>query len=123
MKKLLFSILFLVIFSSNSWSAWKLVSDNNGQQVYIDPEKIEKIKGNIYFAFMQNYNPPIMGTKSGIKLAQADCKLMKFKTIEDNLYAKKNGKEFIMTMPGLLGWQTPPAGSHYSIMLNEVCKS
>ena len=47
----------------------------------------------------------------------------KFKTIEDNLYAKRNGKEFIMTMPGLLGWQTPPAGSHYSIMLNEVCKS
>ena len=107
-------------YVNGEWSQIK-----NDQQFFICPKLIVKKKheGDFNaFVFLQNFNPPIMGALSGMNTAQINCKSMTFNIVEMRSFAKKNGIEEIYKMPGIMGWEKPTNGSHYHIMLQEVCK-
>ena len=77
MKKItiLLVIIFSFLFSSTCWGEWtKVVSSGNGDDFYVDREKIKK-RGNYVYLWMliDMIEPNEGGTMSQIRYVKLDC--------------------------------------------------
>ena len=128
MQKLLltFALLFsTLMFSTPSFAEWTKVSQSvDGDNYYVDFERIRKHDGYVYFWMLSDYlKPNKWGSLSARTYKQVDCKLFRFKFLNDLYYkgpmgtgdanggSNKPDKEWIYA---------PPNSSSESI-LKRVC--
>ena len=130
MKKLLFTILFLFVFTANCKAEWTFVATGkSGGSVSIDFEKIKKSDGKIYFWYLIDFNEAknyeFGTTLSNAVYAEADCKIYRFNDIEYHAYSQKNGKGTLLNSFKNLekDWYNPLPNTLYDIMLTRLCTS
>ena len=72
----LIATFIIIIFPSFSYGGWDKVieSSSSGNIIYIDPDKIEKIKNFVYYFSLTDYKKPVFGDLSVVVHYQVDCK-------------------------------------------------
>ena len=126
MKKLsiLFTCLFLIIFSSNAFSEWKEMGANNNSKVFMDFESIKKIDQDIYWWELIDYNSFQKNEYlSKTIYNKGDCKLFRMTTVTIMYYTKSmgKGKRKIRTFKNS-NWHYPSPKSYEETILNFACK-
>ena len=116
MKKLFFIpiLLFTLIFSSNAYSKWtKVTETTDGNQYYLDYDRIRKVDGYLYYWYLSNF-------------AQGDCKLLRFKRVSTTVFKGPMGKGFIGSRPHKKknqDWDYPHPNSPMESVLRSVCEN
>ena len=128
MKKLFFIpiLLFTLIFSSNAYSKWtKVTETTDGNQYYLDYDRIRKVDGYLYYWYLSNFAQPINGRiYSASNYAQGDCKLLRFKRVSTTAFKRPMGKGFIGSRPHKKknqDWDYPHPNSPMESVLRSVC--
>mgnify|MGYP000598476966 CR=1 FL=1 len=123
MKKLLI-LLFSLLISFNSYGEWvKVTEDLNGNNYYLDFEKVKKIDGYHYFwRLVDLFKPDKYGDLSYIGHIQVDCKFSRSMGLSEFYYSLPMGKGRLTTNnienPE---WSYPPPGSMSEFSLNTIC--
>ena len=96
MKKQLFILPFLVLFSFSLQAEWKKIATNrNGDDFYIDDKKIKKEDNITYFWVLIDSPINAISNRSGIKSVvshqKCDCSNFKYKTLSWMYYKGKMG--------------------------------
>jgi len=120
--RILFLLLFSIIFSLNSYAKWVKTGVNSfGDTDYIDIERIKKIDGHIYYWILIDYpNPTEWGDMSATISMKGDCELNRVKYLSF-IYSKKSmgeGKKELSS-PSQPKWKflTPGSGAEYQLKL------
>jgi hypothetical protein len=94
------------MFSSPSYAEWMLVSKNGkGDTFYIDPERIRKNDGFVYYWRLSNkLKPTEQGIVSAKFYSQADCTIFRFKNLSASFHKEPMG--------GGIGKTSEPKGDH-----------
>ena len=129
MKTLLtiFTIVFTVMFSSNSFAGWTMLIEgrNNGNDYYVDYERIRKVDVYVYYWFLTDYGKrDEYGMFSAKEYHQVDCKLFRFKTLSFVFYKEPMGKVIGDTPPVPKEhqfWKYPPPNNTNELTLKLVC--
>ena len=126
MKKLsiLFTCLFLIILSSNAFSEWKELGENNDSKSFLDFESIKKIDKDIYWWELIDYiSPQKNGSLSKTIYKKGDCNLFRMTTVTIMYYTKSmgKGKRKIRTFENS-NWHYPSPKSYEEFILNFACK-
>jgi len=110
---LLFSTVF---FSSTSFAGWTKVSEGSRGTYYVDFERIRKVDGYVYFWYMVDYLKPS---------PQGDCKLFRFKYLNDSYYTEPMGRGIPSTTSNKPDkeWIYPSPNSVGENILKLVCKT
>lgn len=123
-KLVLLIPLFLIIFSSSSFSKWEEMAKNEKGTLYMDFERIRKIEGYVYWWQLTNFSyPQHGGMLSGTIYSQGDCKNFKMRTVSTSLHKKTMGKGYgkIKKFPNT-NWYYPPPNSTGEKLLNFACE-
>ena len=126
MKKLLF--LFLLIFSSQLFAKWELVTESANTKFYIDFDTIRESDGYIFFWELVNLKEAEkFGRyyyKSFKTYKQADCKLFEVKYIQNTyIYSHEFGRGNLIQEVEYDGaWLVPPPDSNLDTILKRVCE-
>ncbi len=127
MKKLLLilTLLFSVMFSSLSYAEWtKVAKGAEGDEFYVDFERIRKHGGYIYYWHLSDYlKPNPWGSLSGKIYNQGDCRLFRLKYLSSSFHKGPMGTgEFngSNNEPDK-EWTYPAPNSSFEIILKSVC--
>jgi len=118
-------LLLPIIFSSTSNAKWtKVVESVDGNEFYLDFERIRKHSGYIYIWRVDNYlKPDPDGTLSEKLYIEVDCKLFRSKYLSATFHSQPMGKGTPqdIAVTNLNEWQYPSPGSVLEIILEETC--
>ena len=128
MKKLTLIVTLLfstVIFSSSSYSGWKLggVSENGESIIYENYESVKKVGKYVYWWSMVDYLEPYRGLHSMKMYHKGDCRLFRIKTLSFIYHKKPMGRDKGITdnRPDPK-WRYPEQGSGSANFLKEQCR-
>ena len=125
MKTLLtiFTLLFTLLFSSNSFADWTKVNESEIGNHYVDFGKIRKQDGFVYFwTLFDLLKPDSDGDLSYKNYKQGDCKLFRFKSLSFSFHKEPMGGGTGRTInPKNSKWGYPPPNSMDEGMLKKVC--
>jgi hypothetical protein len=91
---LIFTLLFsTVVFSSSSYADWTKVTEaSNGDDHYLDFERIRQHSGHVYYWVMRDYlKPDKSGYLSDKFYYQGDCKQFRYKGLSAVIYREPMG--------------------------------
>ena len=126
MKPLLttFTLVFTLMFSSNSFAGWTKVDKNMGEVTfYVDFERIRKVDGFVYWWELSDYLKPTPHTDLSVKTyLQGDCKLFRKKVLSWTFHREPMGNG----NPRYVGktndkWDYPSPNSAMEGILKSVC--
>jgi len=111
------------MFSSTSIAEWSYISSNyDGDEFYVDYNRIRKVDGFVYFWTMTNFaKKDEYGDFSANTYHQGDCKIFRLKDLKINFYKKQMGKELSESLTPENKWRYPTPGSSIEKMLGSVC--
>ena len=125
MKTLLtiFTLLFTLLFSSNSFADWTKVNESEIGNHYVDFGKIRKQDGFVYFwTLFDLLKPDSDGDLSYKNYKEGDCKLFRFKFLSISHHKESmgggTGKTENTKNPE---WKHPSPNSSGETILKEVC--
>ena len=113
-----------LMFSAGSWAEWTLLGEaTNGTRVYVDFDRIRKVKGLVYYwAIIDYLEPPTTGMMSDKSYYKADCETMRSMTLSLSAYKlpMAEGAAEITFTPDP-EWRSAPPDSVMEITLEAVC--
>ena len=130
MKKLtlIFTLLFsTVMFPSASFAEWTKVSTSvDGDEYYVDFERIRKADGYVFYWVMYNFiKPSPSGNLSDRTYTQGDCKYFRSKWLSILWHKEPLGQGFGESKGPVLkehqSWKYPPPNSTHESILKSVC--
>jgi len=126
MKSLLtiFTLVFSVMFSSNSFAEWTEVTESvYGDTFYLDFERIRKHDGYVYYWVLSDYKiRSEQGTASTIDYNRGDCKLFRKKNLNQRLFKGQMGQNLLAAINEEdKDWTYPPPNSVNEFLLKTVC--
>ena len=128
MRKLLILITFvssLILLPSTSYADWKIVSKSvDGDNFYVDFERIKKHKGLVYYWALTDYlKPDMFGDLSGKGYVEADCVRFRSKYLTSSFHTKPMGEGTPSTTVNEPDkeWVYPSPDSPLGIKLKAVC--
>ena len=125
MKTLLtiFTLLFTLLFSSNSFADWTKVNESEIGNHYVDFGKIRKQDGFVYFwTLFDLLKPDSDGDLSYKNYKQGDCKLFRFKSLIFSFHKEPMGGGTGETgNPENLEWNYPSLNSGDRMTLKFAC--
>ena len=90
--------------------------------VYIDPKRIRKTGGYVYYWTLGDYLKPMDGILSAKTYRQGDCKSLRYKNLSYSFHKEPMGKDFVVSNdledPK---WGYPPPNSSTETVLQSVC--
>ena len=127
MKKLLTltTLLCSLMFSSASFGEWtKVVKGDNGDDFYVDMERIRNHNGfRYYWVLTDKLEPSEYGTLSNKSYEQADCKQFRKKGLSVTYYHQSMGQDVDTTYtPKKSEWRFPRPDSVAEVVLKKVCE-
>ena len=128
MKKLtlIFTLVFTVMFSSNSFAEWTKVSESAQGIMYVNLERIRKHDGYVYVWMLGDYKKQSnTGVSSAKTYNQCDCRVYRFKILSQSFYTERMGKgerKFNTNTPDK-EWTYPEPNSGFDYALNMVCSN
>jgi hypothetical protein len=126
MKKLL--LLFLLIFSSQSFAEWKAVSIGKDRVFYVNFDNLRKSDGYTFYWELVNLNEAEKFGKYFYKsykeYKQADCKLLQVRNKgKSYIYSQKFGRGNLIQEVEYDGaWLVAPPDSNLEVVLKRVCE-
>ena len=124
MKKLLI-LLFSILISFNSYGEWKFVfTDDQGNDLYIDTDRIKEHGGYVYYWYMvDRLKPSESGSISSKMYLQVDCGINRYKHLTYLSYKESMGKGEINNTynPPNEQWRYPTPNSTAGLELNFIC--
>jgi hypothetical protein len=111
------------MFSTPSYGEWTKLTENvNGNQFYVDFERIRKHDGYVYFWSLGDYLKPLSGVSSYIRYYQGDCKLFRHKSLSFSSYKEPmgGGTGKFDNNPSN-NWSYPIPNSVVEVILKTVC--
>ena len=125
MKTLLtiFTLIFILIFSSTSFADWTKVDKSEIGNHYVDFDKIKKHDGYVYYWYLIDYlRSDSDGDLSYKNYKQGDCKLFRFKSLSFSFHKEPMGGGTGETgNPKNPEWNYPSPNSVNKILLKQVC--
>ena len=125
MKKLL-SLFIILFLSTPCFGEWKKITTNLiGNTYYLDYETIKKVDGFHYIWMLSDYIKPTKFGDLSVKVYfQVDCKLFRFKILNDIYHTGPMGTGEISTMGTEPGkeWVYPSPGSVKEVLFKDVCR-
>ena len=126
MKKLITTLILLLMFSSPSYAKWtKVVTDVGGNTFYLDFERIRKVDGFVYWWQLTDFlKPNQYGHFSGKSYRQGDCKSFRWKILSWSLHKEPMGGGTGYTPPvpkEHKDWKYPPPDTVDETILTKVC--
>ena len=125
MKTLLtiFTLLFTLLFSSNSFADWTKVNESEIGNHYVDFGKIRKQDGFVYFwTLFDLLKSDSDGDLSYKNYKQGDCKLFRFKSLSYVHHKQPmGGGTGDGNSPKNPEWRYPSPNSSMEIILKSVC--
>jgi len=124
MKKFLV-ILFILLFQNfPSFGEWKKVTEGVRNDIfYIDFDKVKKIKGEIYYWTLINFDKRNkFGFFSITNYRKVDCKNLRYWGLKVFFYTEKMGNG--IKKPGLIPnkWSNVSPGSVHEFKLKLICE-
>jgi len=55
-----------LMFSAGSWAEWTMVAFAKGNMLYVDFDRIKKVKGLVYYWRIEDYLEPSIGKINGL---------------------------------------------------------
>ena len=127
MKKLflILTLLFSVMLSSLSYAEWtKAAVSVDGDEFYVDFERIRKHGGYVYYWHLSNYTKPnSMGSLSGKIYNQGDCGIFRVKYLSSSFYKGPMGTGELNGSNNEPDkeWTYPTPNSSVERILKSVC--
>jgi len=123
MKKLF--LIFALLFTTPSYAEWTKITENvDGNQFYVDFDRIRKHDGYIYFWWLTDYLKPKLGDLSGSAYIQGDCKLLRYEYLSFSFYKQPMGRgaaDVQEPVKEQQGWKYSSPKSPAEYVLKEVC--
>ena len=119
---LLFSTLMI---ASPAYADWRKVTENvNGDNFYVDFDRIRTNGGYVYWWGLQDYlEPSPTGTLSYKVYTRGDCEMFRYKGLSGISYKQPMGEGSGETYsPPNPEWVYPPPNSVNEEMLKQVCR-
>jgi hypothetical protein len=124
---LILALTFSVMFSSTSFAGWTRVGETvDGDNFYVDFERIRKHGGYVYFWYLSDrLKPSKFGDFSAKTYSQGDCKLFRHKWLDISYHTQPMGKGTPSTTGAPKGqkWRYPHPDSVIEAVLKDVCRS
>ena len=122
--RLIFTLVFTVMFSSTSFADWTKVNEGvSGNTYYVDFERIRKHDGYVYFWMLKDFlKPNKYGSLSVLDYDKADCRLFRYKNIIQHQKSESMGEGTGQTFDTEdVKWTYPPPNTVIEFILKEVC--
>ena len=114
-----------MMFPSASYAEWtKVAESEKGDNFYVDFERIRKHGGYVYFWELLDYlKPDKWGDLSSKSYKQGDCKLFRYKVLDDSFYTEPMGQRTPSTSSNKPDkeWRYPSPNSVREAILKSVC--
>ena len=117
---------FLTMPSSLCYAGWtKVIKTANGDEYYVDFERVKKHDGYIYWWQLTNRaKPSPSGVLSGKFYFQTDCKLLRYKTLSFSAYKSPMGEGIgIIDNTPDKDWGYLPRNSSMETSLKAICNN
>ena len=119
----IFTLVFTVMFSSNSFADWTKVDESEIGNHYVDFNKIKKQDGFVYFwTLLDLLKPDPDGDLSYKNYKQGDCELFRFKSLSFSFHTEPMGGGTGETgNPKSPEWNYPSPNSGDKKTLTLIC--
>ena len=122
MKKLF--LICLLLFTSQVFAKWTLLSEEIGVKYYYDSERINKQGRYIDLWYLINLpSKNKYGDRSAVSEIRVDCKSFRTKILSNFSYRKSMGRGTprVSNQVADKNWSSTPSRSHLMTAINEVC--
>ena len=75
-----------LMFSAGSWAEWTMVAFAKGNMLYVDFDRIKKVKGLVYYWRIEDYLEPFKESLSTKVYSKADCETMREMVLSHSEY-------------------------------------
>ena len=125
MKKLITTLILLVMFISPSYAKWEEVAKGENEDTfYVDFDRVRIVNGYVYFWILTDrLKPDSYGDLSFKGEMKVDCKLFRFRFLSFNAYSQPmgKGKYSVSNSRPDTEWRYPEPNSSLQIILRAVC--